>query len=179
MARKVTEILAELADREAIRDTLMRYCRASDRTDEAMLRSVYWPDAHDDHMEFSGNTDEFVEYCIPILTVMRFNMHTLGNILIVLDGNRAQVESYFQGYHAVPDETGARHDVFAGGRYLDTFEKREDEWRILKRFVTVEWFRELPDTGDWDAGPFGMGDKVTRGDLKSDDISYRELPGLK
>lgn len=179
MARKVSEFIAELADREAIRDTLTRYCRASDRADEAMLRSVYWPDAHDDHMEFSGNTEEFVAYCMPILSAMRFNMHKLGNILIVIDGNRAEVESYFQGYHSVPDETGARHDVFAGGRYLDTFEKRDDEWRILKRFVTVEWFRDLPDTGDWEAGPFGMGDKVTRGDLAPDDISYREIPGLK
>lgn len=179
MARKVSEIKDELADREAIRDTLMRYCRASDRVDEDMLRSVYWPDAHDDHMEFSGNTGEFVAYCVPILTAMRFNMHKLGNVLIVIDGNRAEVESYFQGYHSVPDESGARRDVFAGGRYLDLFEKRDDEWRILKRFVTVEWFRECSDTGDWEAGPFGMGDKVTRGDLGPDDISQRFFSLLK
>lgn len=179
MARKVSEFVEELADREAIRDALMRYCRASDRADEAMLRSVYWPDAQDDHMEFSGDTEEFVAYCIPILSVMRFNMHKVGNVLIVIDGNRAEVESYFHGYHSVPDETGTRHDVFAGGRYLDTFEKRDDEWRILRRFVTVDWFREFPDTGNWEEGPFGMGDKVVRGDLAPDDISLRYFSLLK
>ena len=179
MARKVSDILNELADREAIRDTLMRYCRASDRGDEELLRSTYWPDAHDDHLEFSGSAEEFFAYSIPILRAMKHNMHMVGNVLIVIDGDRAEVESYFQGYHAVPDEIGARRDVFAAGRYIDQFEKRDDEWRILKRFVTVDWFRDNPDGADWVAGPFGMGDKVTRGDLAPDDISYRLLPALK
>lgn len=178
MARKVSDLRDELADREAIRDTLMRYCRASDRADEAMLRSVYWPDARDNHLEFSGNTDQFVDYCMPILRAMRFNMHMVGNVLICIDGNRAEVESYFRGYHSIPDESGHRRDSFAGGRYLDTFEKRDDEWRILKRFVTVDWFRDYPDTGDWERGPFDMGRKVTRGDIKPEDISYRLVPLL-
>ena len=176
MAKTVSQIRDELADREAIKDVLMRYCRASDRVDESMLRDCYWPDAQDEHMEFSGSVDEFVDYCVPILTAMRYNMHTIGNILIEIDGDKADVETYFRGYHSVPDEDGNRHDVFAGGRYLDNFEKRNDEWRILRRFVTVDWFREYPDTGDWEgAGPFGMGDKVTRGDVKPNDISYRRL----
>ncbi len=176
MARLVSDIREEMVDREAIRDTLLRYCRASDRVDEAMLRSVYWPDALDDHMEFSGSVDEFVEYSVPNLTAMRYNQHMIGNMLIDINGDRADVETYFQGYHSIPDENGSRHDVFAGGRYLDTFEKRNDEWRILKRFVVVDWFKEYPDTCDWEnGGPFGMGDKVTRGDLQANDVSYQRL----
>ncbi len=178
MVKKVSQIRDELADREAIRDVLVRYCRASDRCDEAMLRDVYWPDAQDDHLEFSGSVDAFVAYSTPILSAMRFNQHLIGNVLIEIDGDRADVETYYQGYHSVPDEQGNRRDVFAGGRYLDNFEKRDDEWRILKRFVTVDWFREYPDAADWEAGPFGMGDKVTRGDLKPDDVSYVKLPLL-
>ena len=174
--KSVSQIRDELADREAIRDVLMRYCRASDRCDEELLRSTYWEDARDDHMEFSGSREEFIAYCTPILQAMRYNQHALGNILICIDGNRADVESYFHGYHSVPDEQGNRHDVCASGRYLDTFEKRDDYWRILKRFVVVDWFREYSDTGDWEAGPFGMGDKVTRGDLKPNDLSYKLLP---
>lgn len=179
MVKPVAKFREELADREAIKDVLMRYCRASDRLDEAMLCDLYWPDAHDDHMEFSGSVDEFVEYCTPILSAMRFNQHMIGNVLIEIDGDHADVETYFQGYHSVPDETGKRHDVFAGGRYLDNFAKRNDEWRILKRFVVVDWFKEYPDTCDWEgAGPFGMGDKVTRGDLKPADISYQRFKSL-
>lgn len=177
MIKTVSQIKEELADREAIRDVLLRYCRASDRVDEDLLRSVYWPDAEDDHLEFSGGREEFIEYCVPILTHMRYNMHTLGNMLIVIDGDRAESESYFIGYHSVPDAEGNRMDSFSGGRYLDRLEKRDDEWRIKKRLVTVEWFRELPDTQYQDAGPFGM--KVPRGDVGKADISNRFFEFLK
>lgn len=167
--QSVSKFRDELADREAIRDVLVRYCRASDRADAEMLRSIYWPDAHDEHLEFSGGVEAFISYCMPILQAMRHSMHMIGNILIVIKDNQAEVETYFHGYHSIPQD-GARHDVFAAGRYLDLFEKRGDEWRILKRFVTVDWFREYPDTGDWEKGPFGM--KATRGDLKPADKSY-------
>ena len=173
MNRTVSQIHDELADREAIRDVVLRYCRASDRVDEELLRSVYWPDAEDDHLEFSGGREEFIAYCVPILTAMRYNMHTVGNILIAIDGDCADVESYFIGYHSVPGEDGVRRDSFSGGRYLDNFEKRDDQWRIKKRLVTVEWFRELDDTQYQDTGPFGM--TVPRGDVGRGDISYQML----
>lgn len=173
MIRSVTQIKDELADREAIRDVLLRYCRASDRVDEELLRSVYWPDAEDDHLEFSGGREEFIAYCMPILRTMRYNMHTVANMLIVIDGDKADVETYFIGYHSVPNEDGTRKDSFSGGRYLDNMEKRDDEWRIKKRLVTVEWFRDFPETQYHDTGPFGM--KVPRGDSMPDDISYKIL----
>lgn len=170
MNKGVTQIAAELADREAIREVLMRYCRGIDRLDIELLRSTYWPDAHDEHLEFSGNIEEFIAYSQPILGAMRWSQHMIGNMLIVIDGSRAEVESYFQGYHSVPDDNGGRHDHIAAGRYLDVFEKRQDEWRILRRFVVTDWFRDYADTGDWSIGPFGM--QVERGDQKPLDKSY-------
>jgi len=179
VAKKVSQIRAELADREAIRDVLLRYCRASDRVDEELLRGVYWPDAEDDHLEFSGNPEEFIEYCVPKLTAMRFNMHTIGNMLIAIDGDVADSETYFIGYHSVPNEEGGRMDSFSGGRYIDNFEKRDDEWRIKKRLVTVEWFREFPETQykDDGTGPFGM--EVPRGDIGEADVGYELLKLLR
>lgn len=176
MSKTVSQIREELADREAIRDVMMRYCRGIDRLDVDLIRSAYWPDAHDDHLEFSGNIEEFIEYCEPILGGMRYSQHLIGNMLIEIDGDRAEVESYFQGYHSVPDEAGNRHDHVAAGRYLDVFEKRNDEWRILKRFVVTDWFRDYPDTADWEVGPFGM--QVERGDQKPNDKSFRFFDSL-
>ncbi len=177
MIKKVSQIREELADREAIRDVLLRYARASDRCDEDLLRTTYWPEATDDHLEFSGGVEEFIDYSIPLLTGMRYNMHTIGNMLIVIDGDKADTESYFISYHSVPNEEDVRKDVLAAGRYIDNFEKRDDEWRIIKRFVTVDWFREFPDAADWEVSPFGM--QVVRGDLKPDDISYQLLKLFK
>jgi hypothetical protein len=175
MVKTLSQIRDEMVDREAIRDTLLRYARGTDRCDEDMLRDAYWPDAHDDHLEFSGTRDAFVEYAMPRLRAMKYNMHTIGNILISVRGSQADVESYFQGYHSI-EVDGKRRDAFAAGRYLDVFERRGEEWRIIRRFVTVEWFRECSDTGDWEKGPFGM--KVVRGDLKPHDISYELLKSL-
>ncbi len=118
-----------------------------------------------------------IEYCTAILTAMRYNMHTVGNMLVVIDGDKADAETYFIGYHSVPNEDGRRMDSFSGGRYLDNLEKRNDEWRIKKRLVTVEWFRDFPDTQYLDTGPFGM--KVPRGDVGEADISYNLLQLMK
>lgn len=167
--KTVSETLNELADREAIRDVLMRYCRGIDRFDEDLIRSAYWPDAHDDHLDFAGTVEEFIVYAKPIMQAMRYSQHLLGNILIAIEGNTAEVESYFQGYHSVPNELGERADVIAGGRYLDRFEKRNDEWRILKRFVITDWYRTAPADKLWQ--PFGNPD-VVRGEQKPADRSY-------
>ncbi len=172
MVKTLSEIRDELVDREAIRDVLLRYARGTDRCDEEMLRSAYWPDARDDHLEFSGTREEYIAYALPILRAMRHTMHMTGNIMISIDGAKADVETYFQGYHSV-EQDGARRDIFAAGRYLDNFERRGQEWRI----VIVDWFREYPDTADWAKGPFGM--KVERGQLQPEDKSYERLKLLK
>lgn len=169
MIKPSTAIENELADREAIRDALMRYCRGIDRFDEDLIRSAYWPDAHDNHLDFSGTVEEFIVYAKPIMQAMRYSQHLLGNILIAIDGDTAEVESYFQGYHSLPNESGDRADVVAGGRYLDVFEKRIDEWRILKRFVMTDWYRTTPTEKHWQ--PFGNPD-VVRGEQKPADKSY-------
>ena len=56
------EKIAELVDREAIRDCIYRYCRGVDRADEAALRSAYWPDAIDQHGSYSGPVEGFFEW---------------------------------------------------------------------------------------------------------------------
>lgn len=175
---KVTcsELMDEMVDREAIRHCLMRYCRGIDRMDTDLVRSVYWPDAHDAHLEFSGSPEAFIEWCFPLMQSMDQTMHSLSNILISIDGDRADVESYFHAFHRLKaTDNLPERDVVVAGRYLDQFQKRNDEWRILDRVVILDWFREYADSADWSAGPLGM--KVAPGRRKPDDPSYR-LSGL-
>jgi hypothetical protein len=170
MAKTVAQFRDELADREAIRDVLYRYCRSNDRCDEELLRSCYWPDAEDDHMDRVRGLEELVAYIMPALRAMRRNQHHTGNVLISIDGNRAEVESYVHAYHCPMLPDGERRDVVGFGRYLDVFEKRDDEWRILKRVVVTDWFHDFGAPPPWEAGPFGP--HVRRGELKPDDKSY-------
>ena len=170
---KVAQFAAELADREAIRDCLFRYARGVDRCDEETLRSVYWEDAQDDHCLFVGTREPLIAWLLPLLRERETTQHTIGNILIRQEEAQADVESYFEGYHVVRrDEKVA--GFLQGGRYLDRFERRDGEWRIARRKVVVDWFREYPEAGDWRKGPQRQA-QIEPGGRYPDDDSYTLL----
>lgn len=170
--RTVTQIRDEMADREAIRDCLFRYCRGIDRSDPETLRSAYWPGAMDYHTGFAGTVEQFIEWAMPRLAEMKDSVHMIGNILIRLDGDTAKVESYLWSATISPGEEPRQ--VMISGRYLDKFEKRDDEWRIADRMVVHDWFSETTEIGDWSKGPFGMPD-LERGANVPDDKSVTWL----
>ncbi len=173
MTTPTSRIMAELADREAIRECLYRYARGVDRLDADMLRSAYWPDAVDTHLSFTGNADEFIAWAFPIMGTMDQTMHMIGNILFTVHGDTADAESYFHGYHRVNLPDGGKSDVIGSGRYLDNFERRGDEWRIIWRMVVTDWFRQYPDSADWSQGMLGI--MIDPGGRYPGDDSYRLL----
>lgn len=170
MGIKLTQFREEIVDREAIRDCLYRYSRGVDRIDENMLRSAYWEDAEDDHCLFVGRREELIAWVLPLLRNMAASQHTIGNILIRMHGDYADVESYYHGYHRMHDGTKFVDSIQAG-RYVDRFEKRDDEWRIARRKVVVDWFREYDDAGDWEKGPAGH-QQIKPGARHPADYSY-------
>jgi hypothetical protein len=175
--RTASQFKDELADREAIRDCLYRYCRSVDRLDEDLMRTVYWPDAIDNHLEFTGTVEEFIAWAFPRMRAMDLGQHIIGNVMIRFEGsNNAAVESYFWGVHVIR-ANGAAFDSIGSGRYLDRFEKRNDEWRVAKRVVVTDWFRNYPDTADWTNGPFNMPTAV-RGHRYPKDDSYAKWFGF-
>lgn len=130
--------LGQLSDIELIRDVAKRYCRGVDRLDEAEMKSAYWPDATDDHGTFVGNAWDFTEYCMVGHLKWRSTNHCIFNHLIELDANgvHARAEIYNVSYLLQKDA-----DVLDTwhGRYLDLYEKRGDEWRILERVCVHEY----------------------------------------
>lgn len=162
-----------LIDREAIRDCLHRYCRGIDRCDAETLKSAYWPEAVDNHVYFNGNAWEFAEWVVPLLRGRQQTMHMITNAMFRFEGaTRAFVESQYVGYERVKSRR-SETDMFAGGRYLDRFEKRGDEWRILHRDVSWSWFRVNEDVSDWSRGLFGK--QVPFGGKCPDDPVYTDL----
>ena len=117
----------QLVDRQAILDCLMRYSRGVDRFDEDLLRSVYHPDATDDHGEFVGSPEEFIQWVVPLHNAGQIStQHHLTNHSCELDGDTAHTETYYLFTARNRDETVWT----AGGRYIDRFEKRNGEWKI-------------------------------------------------
>lgn len=166
--------LRELIDRQEIEQVLKLYCRAIDRCDLDLLKSVYHPDGTDDHGSFSGNAHEFAEFIIPTLRqAILDGMHTVTHCTIDLAGNYATSESYYWAYQQIAGGedwvTGyfgadyaakakaagtidGRHDYYCGGRYIDLFERRDGEWKILRRKITNEWNDIRPTTRITDQG---------------------------
>ena len=130
-------------DREAIYQQLVRYCRGVDRRDEALLRSVYHEDAHDDHGHYQGDVDGFVAFVKrEVYARFRTTMHKLGNAWIEVEGDVAHAETYAVAHHVRAEEGGDVDDLVMGIRYLDRFERRDGVWRIARRELRFEWQRQ-------------------------------------
>jgi len=153
-----------IEDREAIYDQLVRYCRGVDRRDDALLRSVYWPDAEDHHGVFHGDVEGFVRFVnAEVHARFRCTMHKLGQASIEVDGDTANCETYAIGHHVRAEDGRDIDDLVMGIRYLDRFERRLGEWRIARREVRYEWQRlDALDQRDpdWTLGQQDPGDPV-------------------
>ena len=129
----------ELQARVAIEDALKRYCRAVDRCDWDLLRSVYHDDALLDHGDYKGPVEGFIDWVRERRRWMVHTAHFIANIQVdfwAADG--AVVETYgmaTQRYaRPAPLVQGgaAEARVQSVYRYVDEFERRGGVWRIAR-----------------------------------------------
>lgn len=135
--------LQQLTDREAIREVIHRYCQAVDRCDLELLKGCYHPDGFDDHGFFAGNAHDFAEYVIPVLEQIDSSVHAISNTRIEIDGDRAACQSQWSVIHRLRNDQGFT-DFWHQGRYLDVFERRDGEWKILHRVISNDFDRWIP-----------------------------------
>lgn len=140
----------ELTSKEAIRDCIYRVNRGLDRIDRDLLASAFHPDAQvqwgtGQPMELAT----FLETAIKVQHLTSRVQHLIGNILIDLRGEVADVESYEIGRHLTPlgedgnfSPTGPnKKDLIIASRYVDRFSRRNQQWRIERRFKVADWIR--------------------------------------
>ncbi|WP_340315007.1 nuclear transport factor 2 family protein [Rhizorhabdus argentea] len=168
--------IAQLLDRQQITDVIHRYARAADRLDVELFKTTFWEDGGFDGGPAEGPAVEIIpglfEKLIP--DMWEASQHSISNILIELDGDRAFVEMYLTAFHlsypthasraALLGEQNALAAGFKdddvieftfGGRYIDIFERRNGEWRIFKRkivpgFNRVELYTGIRKGGQYD-----------------------------
>jgi hypothetical protein len=156
----------ELADREAIREVANRYAHGVDRLDGVWMKSAYWPDAVDDHGVFVGNAWEFVDRCMASHVRWRTTLHTTLNHQIEIDPGRvtARGELYNVSYLFRADSPTLETWY---GRYLDRYERRGDEWRIIHRVCVHEGTTSAPISAtmpvEWERFRQGSFDRPSSG----------------
>lgn len=161
--------LQVLLDKQEIYEVLMRYCRGVDRCDEQLLRSVYHPDAMDDHGLYKGTASGFVEWVIKTHRLMKRKFHSVANVLIEVDGDVAFSEAYWTAYIRSGPE-GQETDLISTGRYIDCFERRNGAWKIAHRQLVFDFTHRQPAGAD-------LTPERTPGRHAPDDLINRVLAG--
>ena len=144
MSHDALEKLA--ADRE-IRRQLHHYCRAVDRLDVELLRSVWHPDGTLDFEEpaLVGPVAELGESLIEWYGGWAAHCVQVSNVLIEVRGDRAVSEAYtLDVLRAHPDGAGGVVDRHRRGRYVDRWSRRDGRWAIDRRQVLEAFVWEQP-----------------------------------
>jgi hypothetical protein len=171
------DALQRLVDKDEIRDLMARYARGVDRADWAAVRGTYHDDAYDDHGDYKGGIDGFIEFARSRTGGATQVMHFLGECLIEFAApDVAVVETYFFTAHTLGPEAQRQYGAGAGGgpvqlshygRYADRVERRGGVWRIAHRIVVFEATRlalgEVPPLKpDWAAQRRDRDDPIFR-----------------
>ena len=151
-----------LRDRVMIQDVIYELCRAVDRRDTEAIRTAYHPDGIDNHGPFVGGPNEYAKFSQERNESIPYSMHHVSNILIEFAGpDLALVETYlwsvtrygagnlagfaeFAGAQAAAAAQATGIDAFGCHRYVDRFQRRDGEWRILRRTVVFDWRTTIP-----------------------------------
>lgn len=176
--------IEDVASRIDITDVLHKYCRGMDRMDRELTRSCWHDDGTDDHAPlFVGSADAFLDWLWPVHADMDLTRHRVTNVLIDLRGDQAGVESYWEVTFRTSTSRGLV-DTRSGGRYVDTFERREGIWAISHRRSIREWTRVDPvhttvNPGLGQAGivPNNPDACITTPQRNRNDYSYQILSG--
>jgi SnoaL-like domain len=162
--------LQDLLDKEALRDIALRYSRAIDRMDLDLLKTVYHPDATDDHgVWFNGSASQFIAQLPEINARLEALHHSITNSFYRIDGDRADGELYFDAYQRTKPPESLH--ILVRGRYLDNYERRGGVWRIAHRRLVWDSMETTPVSAA-DAKQFSAMGRI--GSFE-DDRSYEAL----
>lgn len=144
----MTDTLTELADKQAIRDLIYTYCRAVDRIDVPLGHSIWHDDGYADYGAdyYQGPGKGVIDTICAHHRHLLSHSHQVSNILIQLQGDTAGSEAYVTGTMRMKRD-GTLMQIGVWGRYLDSWEKRDGRWGLMRRSVSFDHqeIREVTD----------------------------------
>ncbi|WP_172799876.1 nuclear transport factor 2 family protein [Croceicoccus bisphenolivorans] len=139
----LTAQLEDLVSREQIRNCIYRINRGMDRIDREVMASGFHPDA----VVRWGTPDavdlnSFLDTAMIMQSKTQRVQHLVGQILIDLHGDEAEVEAYEIGRHLTPMGEEMK-DLIIASRYIDRFARRDGKWGIVHRSKVADWIRVM------------------------------------
>jgi len=160
------EALDAALSRDAIRLLLTAYCRGVDRGDKALLSSIYWEDSTVISGLVNASGPNFADTIVDYVTAnLDYCFHSIANEWIEVNGDHAIGEHYILAHMSVGGQ-----DVMTGGRYIDSYERRDGVWKIKARTFVADWNTTHPKSLELD----GMYEPLkTRGSFGPNDPVYK------
>lgn len=126
----------DLLAREQIRQLLYRYPRGLDRLDRDILLSIGHESATVEFRGmFSGSWEKFVDWLMSAHSTMLYNRHTIGNILMEVQGAVAVSETTATANLLVRRQDGRIEDRTVHSRYLDRWRLDAGRWSLAHRLT--------------------------------------------
>ena len=136
--------LQVLLDKQATTELLTRCLRSIDRADIATLRACYLEGATEEHGGmYAGPAQGYIDSIERLLSHPKaVATHTLSNILIDLDGDRAVSEHYVLATTRVKIDVSVS-DSLVATRIIDDLERRDGRWGIARRRLRFDWSHDV------------------------------------
>jgi len=129
-----------LVAKQAITEVLYMYCDAVDHHDADLGRRIWHPDGTATYEGiYDGPGQEFVAWVASMSRGTSKTIHQVTNVLIELDGERATSRCTATAW----GRTG-EVDTMSIARCVDTWSRRDGQWRIDARNVTPEFMHRVP-----------------------------------
>lgn len=144
--------LQALSDRAALIDLVARVAYAEDDKDYNAFRALFADSVHVDMRTLHGgeaqeiSADELKERARRALDGFDFTQHSAANVLVTLDGDRAQVRANVTAYHYLASEPGAVDYCTVRVYWNFGCVRAGDGWLIDR----VHIVRDGPIQGDYD-----------------------------
>jgi hypothetical protein len=144
---------------------MYKVCRATDRRDKELARSVFWEDGHCESGESRWMPSNLGDFGTSFERDFEATIHYMVNMMFKMQGDVALVETYAIAYHLLstrPEDVlgvvgptrfaeldmSKQHEWWVGLRYNSRFEKREGTWGIKIHRYIPEWTKVVPYEGN-------------------------------
>jgi hypothetical protein len=129
----MSDDLAILIAKDRIRHALGNYCRAMDRIDDDLARSLWHPGGEANYEQvFEGTGDEFCDWVAEFHRGLEKTSHEILHSTITVTGSTAASETYVE-VNLLRKEGGRHILTTSHGRYLDQWSERDGRWAVDKR----------------------------------------------